>query len=217
MYNIIESLTFIVAGLKAAIAYHRDTPKPRIAFLERVWHRLHGMRNRFERLFIRWQNGTLTRPRPPRPARAPDPAEIEGASAPAPRPARPRLPRGRAWLIRDTQAAAAYRGQLAHLLATHPDMPAFLEAAPQAGRILRPLCRMLGIDLARPHGIEIPHLAAIASPPPPRPRPIAPRPIAASPIAARPIASCPAAPRRQPPPASPRCAAQAAAPRSRHR
>jgi hypothetical protein len=30
------------------------------------------MRNRFERLFIRWQNGTLTRPRPPRPARAPD-------------------------------------------------------------------------------------------------------------------------------------------------
>jgi len=208
MYNIIESLTLIFAGLKQAIASNRHMPQSRIALLERVWLHVHGMRNRLERLYTRWRNGTLPKPGTRGRARA-TPATS--------RPAVARLPRGRGWLVRDTQAVVGARSQLAHFLATHPDIPAFLEAAPQAGRILRPLCRMLGIDLARPHGIEIPHLAAIASPPPPRPRPIAPRPIAASPIAARPIASCPAAPRRQPPPASPRCAAQAAAPRSRHR
>jgi hypothetical protein len=41
--------------------------------------------------------------------------------------------------------AAGYGSQLRHLL-TDAECAAFLEAVPQAGRILRPLLRMLSID-----------------------------------------------------------------------
>jgi hypothetical protein len=40
--------------------------------------------------------------------------------------------------------AAAFGAQLQHLLAD-PEMAALVAAAPQAGRVLRPLCRMLGV------------------------------------------------------------------------
>ena len=41
--------------------------------------------------------------------------------------------------------AAGYGSQLAALLA-EPELQALLLAAPAAGRILRPLCRMLGVE-----------------------------------------------------------------------
>ena len=163
MKNLIETFALIILGLKTAIASNRYMPKARIAFIDVVWMRLHNMNNRFMRLYQRWKNGTLAKPRPPAPARVRE-------ARPAPRIS---LPRGRLWLIKDTQATAAYAGQLRHFLATHPDIPAFLEAAPQAGRILRPLCHALGINPEAPHGVKIPHLAAIA-PPPRRPRHPAP-------------------------------------------
>src|SRR6185312_11003612 len=51
-----------------------------------------------------------------------------------------------AWLIRlGGYKAAAYGSLLQHLLAD-PEMAALIAAAPQLGRVLRPLCRMLGID-----------------------------------------------------------------------
>ena len=187
MYNIIESLTLIFAGLKQAIASNRHMPQPRIALLERVWLHVHGMRNRLERLYTRWRNGTLPKPGTRGRARA-TPATS--------RPAVARLPRGRGWLVRDTQAVVGARSQLAHFLATHPDIPAFLEAAPQAGRILRPLCHMFGIKLEAPLGPKLDHLAAIAKPPPRRPRP------AAAPTPA-PTPATPAKRRRPAPPTAP--------------
>jgi hypothetical protein len=54
--------------------------------------------------------------------------------------------------------------QLRHLLAD-PEMTALIQAAPQAGRLLRPLCRNLGVEL--PPCLQ----------PPPRP----PRPARAAP------------------------------------
>ena len=145
-----------------------------------IWRRLSRMGVRFAAIAARHEAGTL-----PAPRRRPR----------APRPARPRppplLPRGVAWLLRLVPEAAGGASQLQHLLAD-AEMAALIAAAPQAGRILRPLCRMLGL---RPP-------AVLALPP----RPARP-----------PAASCrgPAAPHPARPPQRPRRTAPAPAPAPR--
>jgi hypothetical protein len=54
------------------------------------------------------------------------------------------LPRRAAWLLRLVPETAAGASQLHHFLAD-PEVTALLAAAPRLGRILRPLCHMLGI------------------------------------------------------------------------
>jgi len=52
------------------------------------------------------------------------------------------------WLVRAASwQAAGYGCQLAHVL-RQPEMVELLRASPQAGRILRPLCRALAVDAA---------------------------------------------------------------------
>jgi len=161
----------IMADLRTLVAAHtmRTTPA-RAAFLAVVWSFVGRATLRFERLYARFQAGTLPAPRSPRPPR---PGRPRTPSA------TPRLPARRAWLLRDVQPAANFGTQLQHIL-THPDFPAFLAAAPQAGRILRPLCRMLGAD--PPEILRLP-------PPPLKPPP------------AKPPARTP--PEPDPPPAAP--------------
>ena len=111
--------------------------------------RLGRLAHRFRTLFARYQAGTLpaARTEPPRkrPARA--------------RPPYPRLPAARGWInVRIPAAAAPCTGTLDMLLQT-PEIRDFVAAAPQAGRILRPLCHMLG--LAAPDYLRLP----------PRPKP----------------------------------------------
>jgi hypothetical protein len=67
--------------------------------------------------------------------------------------------------------AAAYGSQLRHLL-TDAECAAFLELVPQAARILRPLLRMLSIDLLPqvirrvvPEAAPIAEMDGIAVPP----------------------------------------------------
>lgn len=55
------------------------------------------------------------------------------------KPPPPPLPRAFAWLIRLIPGVACARSQLKHLL-TDPEMAELLTAAPQLGRLLRPLC-----------------------------------------------------------------------------
>jgi hypothetical protein len=75
-----------------------------------------------------------------------------------------RLPRGRGWIIRRIPEAGPSAGAL-HDLLQQPDTRDFIEAAPQAARLLRPLCHGLGID--QPAWLKLP----------PRPRkPRKPRP-----------------------------------------
>ena len=67
------------------------------------------------------------------------------------------LPRRFGWLIGlMPYEAAGYSSQLAHLLA-EPEMVTLLRDVPQAGRILGPLCWMLGIEAAviRPGGVAV--------------------------------------------------------------
>ena len=69
----------------------------------------------------------------------------DGGRARGDRAARLRLPAGRGWLVRVLgYEAVGYGSQLEALLA-EPEMVAVLAAVPAVGRILRPLCRMLGV------------------------------------------------------------------------
>ena len=55
------------------------------------------------------------------------------------------LPSGRGWLVRELgYEAAGYGAQLEHLLAD-PGVQELLARVPAMGRILRPVCRMLGV------------------------------------------------------------------------
>ncbi|MFP5248425.1 MAG: hypothetical protein ACLGP3_01200 [Acidobacteriota bacterium] len=117
-----------------------------------IWSRLRGLAGQFAGLAARFASGRLRRypsRRPPRP----------GARRPARRP----LPCSHAWLVRLVPQAAAAASQLSHLLA-EPEMAALVTAAPQARRLLRPLCRMLGVRM--PPGPKPAHSAAPTAPEP---------------------------------------------------
>jgi len=195
MRTVAESFSLLMLGLKAVIAEVAAPDRSRTAFLVFVWGRLSHMVVRFEKLYARWKAGTLPKHRGPRPPRA---QREEDDAKPRAKPPF-RLPGGRMWLVRHVQKSAAFASQLRHLLATDPEIPAFLEACPQAGRILRPLCRALGVNLPAPYGVTIDHLVPIA------PRPRAPRPRRPRPAArAKPARTT--APKPAPPP-KPRCRA----------
>ncbi len=144
-------LTIILTGLRAAIA--RIAPKipARTALLVLAWNRISRAATRYERLFAQFRAGTLPQPGAPRP----------------PRPARPRqplyLPTRPAWLIAECREAAAIACQLQHFLVTE-EAAEFIAAVPRAGRILRPLCRMLGITAPNLH-------PTLPDPPSPHPPP----------------------------------------------
>ena len=125
-----------------------------------TWSYLNRQSRRFAALVAKWQAGTLPAPRPPRPRARP---VVERVAKPVTQFV---LPRGANWfrkLYPDTAPPLA--GTLSDLLHANPDMPALVAAAPQAGRILRPMCRMVG--LPPPLYLQLP-------PRPRRPRP--PRP-----------------------------------------
>jgi len=88
------------------------------------------------------------------------------AARPESPPRPPRLPGNVGWLTGLSPAAAAGASQLRHLL-TDPEVLALLRASPALVQLLRPLCRMLGVDLP----VEfLPPKPANAEPKPPRRR-----------------------------------------------
>jgi hypothetical protein len=101
--------------------------------------RLAGLVLRIERMTARflagtmWRNGARVRTAP-------------GEDVVAVRRGAGRWPGGFGWLIRMAGwQSAAYGSQLRAVLET-PEMVALLAASPQAGRLLRPVCRMLGVE-----------------------------------------------------------------------
>ena len=183
MYTWTEAFAYIVQSLKDTIAPHRGMAKDRMAFLSFLWLRLHRLNNRFRRLYTLWKNGTLPQPGAPRPGRTRES-----------RPAPPiRLPRGRLWLLKDTQRTAIGASLLRHWLATAPELREFLEAVPRARQMLKPLCHGLGIDMDKPYGVPLVKPAAAPSPetpspetPPTQPRrePAADMPVPEPPVSA---------------------------------
>ena len=138
METVTTLLMAILSGLRAALAPHVNHHTPVTPIFLAAYNRITRAANRLQDLFARWQTQTLPAPRQSR------------AGQPYTPRARPYFPAGRAWLAGATDHHVRGRAsQLEHLL-SHPDMPKFLAAAPQAGRILRPLCHMLGIHMPAP-------------------------------------------------------------------
>ena len=139
----------------AAVVKHFAPHLPALApVLAAILYRFPGVVARLDRLILRWQAGTLPKPRPSR--------------AGHPRPTQPSARERtyhtrRFWLIRLVQRTAQY-GPGIELLLARPDTRALVEAAPQAGRLLRPLCR--AFNLAQPDWLRLP-----SRPPSPRPTP----------------------------------------------
>ena len=132
------SFSRILIGLQAAIAAKAARDRTLTALLVALYGRIARMATRLDRLIGLWRAGKLPKPRPSR----------AGA-------ARPRVPRqapdmtfptSPGWLRRRLGTdVGAYASQLQHLL-TEAECAEFLQACPQAGRILRPLLRMLSFD-----------------------------------------------------------------------
>ena len=124
----------IMAGLGALIA-RRFLKMPHLStFTVLLFSRLHRAVRRFHRALIS-----------PGRVRAPRARADRAAGA---RSVQPRLPSGRGWIVRELGwEAAAYLGYLEQLLAEIETQAALAEA-PRAGRILRPICRMLGVPTA---------------------------------------------------------------------
>jgi len=97
--------------------------------------RLGQILGRMERLVARFQAGRLWRIE----------ARISVRSETAGGAAAQRLPRAFAWLVRLVAHRAVPFGLQLQAILEQPEMVALLEAAPQAGIILRPLCRMLAV------------------------------------------------------------------------
>ena len=131
--ELVQRLGWIVAGLAAVVA-RRFLKEPKFfALIIPLWSWLGRSGRRFGRVKVQpVAVPAVVRAVMPRVARA--------------RVVKVRLPSGRGWLVRALgYEAAGYGSQLAALLA-EPELQALLLAAPTAGRILRPLCRMLGVE-----------------------------------------------------------------------
>ncbi|MBV8524762.1 MAG: hypothetical protein JOY71_22035 [Acetobacteraceae bacterium] len=135
-----DRLALIVAGLREVLAAHMARDRSAVAVLFLAWTRLGRLASRFEALVRAVRAGRLPSGPSPRVQAAADFGlpRLEGLPQPF------RLPGGFGWLIRLVPGAAVYGSQVQYLLAD-PEMAALLASAPQAGRILRPLCRMLGV------------------------------------------------------------------------
>ncbi len=111
-----------------------------------AWNRLRRLFARFAALVAAVQAGRL-----------PVPRRTAGKTA-RPRPASPdapRLPGASGWLLQLAPALDTRLGRAwVESLVADPELGALVAQAPQAGRILRPLCHALGIEL--PPALRLP-------------------------------------------------------------
>ena len=129
-------LSSILIDLQAVIAAGAARDRRLTVLLVAVWGRVARMRARLERLVALWRAGKLPK------ARLRQAARVRAARVVPP----VRFPTIPGWLRHrlgyDVSACAS---QLQHALG-EAECAAFLAAVPQAGRILRPLLRMLTPD-----------------------------------------------------------------------
>ncbi len=177
-------MAMIVQSLRDAIAAHAARDRTTVALAWLVWPYLHRLAVRFAALAARVRAGRVV-------------ARATGRVRAAPVVQRlrlPALPQGFGWLARLAPSILPLRSQVCHLLGD-PELAALLAAAPQAARILRPLCRMLGIEA----GPGFPPALFGLPDPPPDPSPDPPPPLALALPAPQARAATPPAPEPLPP------------------
>jgi hypothetical protein len=176
--DLARRLGLTLGGLCTAIGFSlRGADPAGKALGELAWKRVFHMRHVLEALLTRIAAGWLPRPRPARTiartvgcgaAGTAPPAPTSDAPPPPP-DAPPRVhvgpppvapwPRRHACLVQVVgYHAAGFGSQLNHLL-TDPAMAELVATVPSVGRMLRPLCRVLGIS---------PPVLGFPPPPPPR-------------------------------------------------
>jgi hypothetical protein len=128
------NFTTVLTALQAAIAVVAARERALTVLLVAVWGRIGRIGARLERLIALWRAGMLPKPRAARGA---------GAGGGWPRAALPTTP---AWLLVAVREAAPFGARLEAML-SEAECVAFLAAVPQARRLLRPLCRMLGVGV----------------------------------------------------------------------
>jgi hypothetical protein len=133
------NFTVLLTGLQVAVAVVAARERVLTVLLVAVWGRIGRISTRLERLIALWRAGMLPAPRIRR-------GRVPGTLANKPVSAFPRTP---AWLLVAVRDAAPFGARLESML-SEAECEAFLEAAPQARRLLRPLCRMLGIGVKPP-------------------------------------------------------------------
>jgi hypothetical protein len=128
-----ERLAALIDGLCKAVAAHGVRGLLTAPLMLLLWSRLRRMEGRARRLASRIAAGA--------------PLSVARRRGLVPRSARSRpytrLPRGVLWLVKVVPGTASGAASLQFLLAD-PDMAALAQAPPMR-RLLRPLCRMLGV------------------------------------------------------------------------
>ena len=132
------NFTALLTGLQAAIAVVAARERHLTVLLVAVWGRIGRMHTRLERLIALWRAGMLPKARKSR----------AGETRVGVRPTSV-LPRVPGWLVVAVREAGTFGARLEYLL-SQEECEAFLAAVPQARRILRPLCRMLGVGVKAP-------------------------------------------------------------------
>ena len=125
----------ILRGLQAALGSLGLEPQQGVMLHGRI-SRIAGQ---IERMLVRFRAGRLWHRTVSKPVQARRGGAVAGRG--------PALPRRYGWLVRSGGWRAAGFGSQLHFLLATPEMTELLAAAPQAGRILRPLCRALAIEM----------------------------------------------------------------------
>ncbi len=170
MLTLTDHLTHIVATIRAVIGLLIPPVPAREShahMVQLLFNRVGRAARLFARLHALWLENRLPAPRPSR-------ARTAKAQTAPTRPLPPSIPRAKAWFLNAGQHHAGLAHFQLNTFLERADLPQFLAAVPQAGRYLRPLCRLLAV----------PQPGFLALPPRPRaertPRPHATRPRAPS-------------------------------------
>jgi hypothetical protein len=134
-----DDLTMILVGLCRAMIPLWQTDN----LMLRVAVRLTLAMNAIQLLFHRWREGLI---RPARKQSQRQPAEAPAKNQPPVKhPSAIVLPRRFGWLPQRLPETAIFADQLQQFLAD-PEVADLFARCPQAGKILRPICRMLGVQ-----------------------------------------------------------------------
>jgi hypothetical protein len=141
----VTDLGRVFAGIVACLitlicrAFLRDPRRAAVGVPLRRY--LNRTARRFDRLLVRLAAGKVPKPRPRRPAT--DRPQTDKPQTDKPRV---RFSRKRAWLAIDLGYQGRGFASQINFLLDSPEHAPLIAASPQAHRLLRPLCRMLGIS-----------------------------------------------------------------------
>jgi len=143
-YSLTDRFTWLFDGLCKAIGVDAQRQRVEAALAWAIWNRVRLLGDRLIALAERVRAGRLPRRRARRREGTAHPDPLSQGERGRAAAVAVRLPREFGWVARTLPEAGKYAGALRYLL-RDPETMALLEKAPEAGRMLRPLCDLLGV------------------------------------------------------------------------